>query len=210
MSSGILLIQCQIWPSARKVFLPPKTPCAGLNTRSHRSESSRGLSLIKLGRSFAAPLSFRMTMMQKLYVLLVSCLLLGSAPAVAQGDKHGPSAKTTPTALPGEEKLSAQERAERDFLMPVRRKQAATLRATAREEIASQPAIEVTARNLEGADAAKPVVEGLEANAATATVRHHTSYRRHSSSRRRSRKHAATSRKKSTAKKKKTTRRHRR
>ncbi|WP_143164022.1 hypothetical protein [Hymenobacter daecheongensis] len=39
------------------------------------------------------------------------------------------------TKLPGEEKLSARERAERDFLMPVRRKQAAALKASHDEAI---------------------------------------------------------------------------
>lgn len=83
--------------------------------------------------------------MRKLMMLLTG-LLLSSATAWAQDEAKAP---TTPTNLPGEENLSAQERAERDFLMPVRRKQAAKLRAAAAEASVSQPALDATIEKLE-------------------------------------------------------------
>ncbi|UPL48289.1 hypothetical protein [Hymenobacter sublimis] len=147
---------------------------------------------------------------------MVTVLLLWSSGAAwAQGDKKAQTA--TPTQLPGEEKLSARERAERDFLMPVRRKQAATLRAAAEEAGAHQPAVEVTARNLEATEDDKPA-ETTEAKAAPATVHHRsTTHRRTSSSSRRrstsshrsSSARKKTTSKKSTAKKKTTSRRRR-
>ncbi|MBB4600191.1 hypothetical protein HNQ93_000329 [Hymenobacter luteus] len=143
--------------------------------------------------------------------MVAAVLLLSGTTAWAQGDKKT-TATTTPTQLPGEEKLSAQERAERDFLMPVRRKQAAALRATAEEAGVHQPAVEVTARNLEAPEEDKPATEAAEAKAAPAAV-HRTStrsyHRRSSPGRRRSSVSARgkTTAKKSTAKKKKTTRR---
>jgi hypothetical protein len=150
-------------------------------------------------------------MKRKLYVLLAG-LLLGSAPVLAQGDKQSSvSATVTPTALPGEEKLSAQERAERDFLMPVRRKQAAALRAHAQEEGTTQPALEAVARTLEEATATKPEA-ATKPNATTAhrntssghrSVSHRTSSHRSSSSRTSSSK----KRKTTTAKKKTSSRR---
>lgn len=152
--------------------------------------------------------------MHKLVMVAVVLLLSGTS-AWAQGDKKT-TATATPTQLPGEEKLSAQERAERDFLMPVRRKQAAALRATAEEAGVHQPAVEVTARNLEAPEDDKPA-EAPEAKAAPAAVhRSSHSYHRRSSSGHRSTasrsRSSASSRKKSTAKKstakkKKTTRR---
>lgn len=129
-------------------------------------------------------------------------LLLSSAPALAQGDK--PAATVTPTELPGEENLSAQERAERDFIMPARRKQAAALRTAAREEATSQPAVEATARALEGPDEVKPA-DATEAK--PAAVRHHTTYHRRSSSSHRS---TSSSRKKTTSSTRKKTTAHRR
>ena len=57
--------------------------------------------------------------MKHLVVLLSLLLLAGSAQA--QTEKAVPVSK-----LPGEENLSLRERAERDFLMPVRRKKAVT------------------------------------------------------------------------------------
>ncbi|UOQ65469.1 hypothetical protein [Hymenobacter volaticus] len=72
-------------------------------------------------------------------------LLLSSAPVLAQSDKN--AASVTPTTLPGEENLSVQERAERDFLMPVRRKQAAAIKHVAEQEAAAtQAATEMLAR----------------------------------------------------------------
>ena len=91
--------------------------------------------------------------MRKIYVL--AGLLLCSVPVLAQGKKTTEISKSsghftvpiTP-ALPGEEKLSARERVERDLLMPVRRKQAAlTL------EEAKQAAANITAQGVEAAEA---------------------------------------------------------
>lgn len=141
------------------------------------------------------------------FALLV--LVLSTTAARAQEEAK---AVATPTQLPGEEKLSAQERAERDFLMPVRRKQAAKLRATAEEVGVRQPAIEATAQQLEAIPEEEKLAPPVapEAKAAPATVHHRTSTRH----RRSTSHHTATrtsSRKKTTAKKsttkKKTTRR---
>ncbi|AHJ98986.1 hypothetical protein [Hymenobacter swuensis] len=146
--------------------------------------------------------------MRKL-VILLTLLLFGSAPAWAQDE-----ATTTPTNLPGEEKLSAQERAERDFLMPVRRKQAAKLRAAAEEAGVHQPALEATIQNLEAvpeeeklAPVAIPEAKAAPAAAPhrTTSTRHRNSSTHHSSSRTSSSK--KTTVKKSTAKKKPTRRR---
>ncbi|WP_143434922.1 hypothetical protein [Hymenobacter roseosalivarius] len=91
--------------------------------------------------------------MRKIYVF--AGLLLCSAPVFAQGKKTTQVPKSsghftvpiTP-ALPGEEKLSARERVERDLLMPVRRKQAAlTL------EEAKQASAEITAQGVATAEA---------------------------------------------------------
>ncbi|MBT9391795.1 hypothetical protein KLP40_01360 [Hymenobacter sp. NST-14] len=89
--------------------------------------------------------------MRKL-VILVSVLLLGSASAHAQ-DEAKTSATITPTSLPGEEELSAQERAERDFLMPTRRKRAAALEA-----------VEEAARKAEAEAAAQTATASTEEN----------------------------------------------
>ncbi|MET4106672.1 hypothetical protein [Hymenobacter sp. UYP22] len=148
-----------------------------------------------------------MKLLQRAAFLLLA-LLLSAATAWAQDEAKAPA---TPTNLPGEEKLSAQERAERDFLMPVRRKQAAKLRATAEEAGVHQPAIEATIQNLEAlpeADKLAPVA-APETPAAPAVVHRRTSSTHRSSSRTSSRK--KTTAKKSTAKKtstrKKSTRR---
>jgi hypothetical protein len=92
-------------------------------------------------------------LMRKIYVL--AGLLLCSMPVLAQGKKTPQLSKssghfTVPVtpALPGEEKLSARERVERDLLMPVRRKQAAL---TLQE--AKQASAEITARGVEAAEA---------------------------------------------------------
>ncbi|SDY72203.1 hypothetical protein [Hymenobacter psychrophilus] len=93
--------------------------------------------------------------MRKLLVLL-SALLLCNAPAWAQDDAKA-AATITPTSLPGEEELSAQERAERDFLMPVRRKRAAALEAVEEKARAAEAAIEAAkAAQVVAAKAAAP------------------------------------------------------
>ena len=149
-----------------------------------------------------------MKLLQRVAFLLVA-LLLSTATAFAQDEAK---ATATPTHLPGEEKLSAQERAERDFLMPVRRKQAAKLRATAEEAGVHQPAIEATAHNLEAVPEAEKLapVAAPEDKATPAVVHRRTS----STHRRSSSRHRSThtsSRKKTTTRKsttkKKTTRR---
>ncbi|MGY2131512.1 hypothetical protein ACW9KT_04760 [Hymenobacter sp. HD11105] len=91
--------------------------------------------------------------MRKIYVL--AGLLLCSAPVLAQGKKTTQVPKssghfTVPVtpALPGEEKLSARERVERDLLMPVRRKQAAL---TLQE--AKQASANITAQGVAAAEA---------------------------------------------------------
>ncbi|WP_019947573.1 hypothetical protein [Hymenobacter aerophilus] len=82
--------------------------------------------------------------MRKLLVLLPALLLAG-APAWAQDDAKA-AATITPTSLPGEEDLSAQERAERDFLMPVRRKRAAAIEAVEEKARAAEAAAEAAAK----------------------------------------------------------------
>ena len=51
------------------------------------------------------------------HLIILFSLLLWAGSAQAQNEKAVPV-----TRLPGEENLSLRERAERDFLMPVRRK----------------------------------------------------------------------------------------
>ena len=80
-----------------------------------------------------------MTIQQTL--VMASLLLLSGAPVMAQNEKEP---ATNSTVLPGEEKLSAQERAERDFLMPVRRKHAEDLRIAALEESTTLRAVAET------------------------------------------------------------------
>lgn len=148
--------------------------------------------------------------MKRKLILGLAGLLLSSAPVLAQGDKK-PSPRAS-VSLPGEEKLSAQERAERDFLMPVRRKQAAALKAVAHEEAtATAIATDITARSAEAAEEAKPT-EATEAK--TPATTHRRSYRSSSSRRRHtstaSRKktvHKSTSSKSRTTAKKKSSRR---
>lgn len=111
-------------------------------------------------------------------ILGLAGLLLSSAPVLAQSNKKPrPSASAS---LPGEEKLSAQERAERDFLMPVRRKQAAALKAVAREEATMAPLVaEATARN---AEAAEETTTAEAAEVKAAAVEPKRTYHRRSSS----------------------------
>ena len=86
--------------------------------------------------------------MKHLFVLLSLLLAWGSAQA--QTEKQTPVTK-----LPGEENLSLRERAERDFLMPVRRKKIVTEapKATAEENTAA-PESDATAHYAETADEA--------------------------------------------------------
>ena len=70
--------------------------------------------------------------MRKLIVLLA--LSLSTSAAWAQAEKA-----QVVTKLPGEESLSTRERAERDFLMPVRRKKAAETRRITKRTIRQPP-----------------------------------------------------------------------
>ena len=91
-------------------------------------------------------------LMRKLIALCV--LLLSASAAMAQTDKN-----PAVTKLPGEEKLSTRERAERDFLMPVRRKkQEALSRITASNdpEGTASPELDATAHYTVAAPEARP------------------------------------------------------
>ncbi|MDF7813322.1 hypothetical protein [Hymenobacter sp. YC55] len=133
-------------------------------------------------------------------------LLLSSAPVLAQSDKN--AASITPTTLPGEENLSVQERAERDFLMPVRRKQAAALKHVAEQEAAAtQTATEMLAHTPELTEETK-VPEVLAAPKAAATRRtYHRSSSRSHASRKKTVHRSSGSKSKSTAKRRSTRRR---
>jgi hypothetical protein len=159
-------------------------------------------------------------LMRKL--LALCALLLSTSAAMAQTDK-------TPavTKLPGEERLSVRERAERDFLMPVRRKKMAELTkvtAMADQDATASPELDATASYTEAPDARPEEVAAVEH---TSAVRHHSRARRHSrvvatthsskakrttkaakTSAHRSTKKSATHKAKSTAKKKTTAKRH--
>ncbi|RYY07277.1 MAG: hypothetical protein EOO36_24750, partial [Cytophagaceae bacterium] len=79
--------------------------------------------------------------MRKLLVLLA--LSLSTSAAWAQAEKA-----QVVTKLPGEESLSNRERAERDFLMPVRRKKAAEApkpTASAEQLASASPETDATA-----------------------------------------------------------------
>lgn len=102
-------------------------------------------------------------------LLALCALLLSTSAAMAQTDK-------TPavTKLPGEERLSVRERAERDFLMPVRRKKMAELTkvtAMADQDATASPELDATASYTEAPEARPEEVAAVEH--ATA-VRHHS------------------------------------
>jgi hypothetical protein len=130
-------------------------------------------------------------------IIGVAGLLLSGAPVLAQGDKT--AATVTPTKLPGEEKLSEQERAERDFLMPVRRKQAAALKHAAQEEAAAtQTAAEMLASGPVAVEEPKaPEVEAPKVAATPHRTYHRTSSRRRTASRKKT-VHKSTSTKRKT------------
>jgi len=102
-------------------------------------------------------------------LLALCALLLSTSAAMAQTDK-------TPavTKLPGEERLSVRERAERDFLMPVRRKKMAELTkvtAMADQDATASPELDATASYTEAPDARPEEVAAVEH---TTAVRHHS------------------------------------
>lgn len=133
--------------------------------------------------------------MLKTKIYVVAGLLLCSASAFAQSSKqtpdayHNQEASLDAPALPGEENLSAQERAERDFLMPTRRKKAAA--AAAKVEEMQQAAIDATAHNLEMAEAVAATAAADTPLARPAAART-TTHRRPAS-------HATTTRRKTTS-----------
>ncbi|WP_157530384.1 hypothetical protein [Hymenobacter norwichensis] len=131
-------------------------------------------------------------------IIGVAGLLLSGAPVLAQGDKT--SATVTPTKLPGEEKLSEQERAERDFLMPVRRKQAAALKHAAQEEAAAtQTATDMLASGPVAAEETKvPEVEAPKVAATPHRTYHRSSSRRRTTATRKKTVHKSTSTKRRT------------
>ncbi|QDA60910.1 hypothetical protein [Hymenobacter jejuensis] len=139
--------------------------------------------------------------LRKIYVL--AGLLLCSAPVFAQSAKKnsGPSvpegkvALPVTPALPGEEKLTARERAERDFLMPVRRKRAAALKPSATDQAS---ATDITAH---AAEEAEEIAPAEEAAASKTTATHNSHRRRSSSSHGRSTAAHSSARKKTSAKK---------
>ena len=95
-------------------------------------------------------------------IVVFAGLLLCSMPVLAQGKKTTQVPKssghfTVPVtpALPGEEKLSARERVERDLLMPVRRKQAALTLEEAKQASANITAQGVAAAESNAAEEAK-------------------------------------------------------
>jgi hypothetical protein len=89
-------------------------------------------------------------LMRKL--IAICALLLSASAAMAQTDK-APAV----TKLPGEERLSVRERAERDFLMPIRHKKMAEVaKATAQvdpEDATASPELDATAHYTEAAEA---------------------------------------------------------
>ena len=118
--------------------------------------------------------------MRKLVVLFA--LVLSTTAAWAQAEKPQPVTK-----LPGEENLSTRERAERDFLMPVRRKKAADLArptASAEQLASAAPETDYSARYHEApADPRAEEVAAPAHHAAVATRSHaarHTSKATHS------------------------------
>ncbi len=109
--------------------------------------------------------------MRKLIALCA--LLLSASAAMAQADK-APAV----TKLPGEEKLSIRERAERDFLMPIRRKKMAevtkVMASSAELESTAAPELDVTAHYAEAAEARpEDVAVVMHAERHTA-LRHHS------------------------------------
>lgn len=88
--------------------------------------------------------------MRKLIALCA--LLLSASAAMAQADKN-----PAVTKLPGEERLSIRERAERDFLMPIRHKKMAEVTkvtaSSAELESTAAPELDATAHYTEAAEA---------------------------------------------------------
>jgi hypothetical protein len=115
--------------------------------------------------------------------LIATCaLLLSASAAMAQADK-APAV----TKLPGEEKLSIRERAERDFLMPIRHKKMAEVTkvtaSSAELESTAAPELDATAHYAEAAEARPEDVAMVMHSERHTAVRHHSrtrSVRHHS------------------------------
>lgn len=116
-------------------------------------------------------------------LIAICALLLSASAAQAQTDKNA-----AVTKLPGEEKLSTRERAERDFLMPTRHKKMAEVaKATAQidpEDATAAPELDATAHYTEAAEARPDEV-------AVATRAEHRTALRHYSRSRSARHHSA-------------------
>jgi hypothetical protein len=116
-------------------------------------------------------------LMRKLIALCA--LLLSTSAAMAQTDK-------TPavTKLPGEEKLSVRERAERDFLMPIRHKKMAEVTkvtaSSAELESTAAPELDATAHYTEAAEARPEDVAFVTRTERHTSLRHHSRTRHHS------------------------------
>jgi hypothetical protein len=108
-------------------------------------------------------------------LIAICALLLSSSAAMAQADKN-----PAVTKLPGEEKLSTRERAERDFLMPIRHKkmaEAAKVTAQVDQDATASPELDATAHYTEAAEARPDEV------AVVARPERHTALRHYSRSR---------------------------
>ena len=106
--------------------------------------------------------------------LIATCaLLLSASAAMAQADK-APAV----TKLPGEEKLSIRERAERDFLMPIRHKKMAEVSkvtaSSAELESTAAPELDATAHYAEAAEARPEEVAMVMHSERHTALRHHS------------------------------------
>ena len=127
--------------------------------------------------------------MRKLIALCA--LLLSTSVAMAQADKN-----PAVTKLPGEEKLSVRERAERDFLMPTRHKKMAEVAkaiAADQEDATASPELDATAHYTEAIEARPEDVAVVTHTERHTSLRHysHTRSTRHRSKATTTKRHAA-------------------
>jgi hypothetical protein len=139
-------------------------------------------------------------------LIAICALLLSASAAQAQTDKNA-----AVTKLPGEEKLSTRERAERDFLMPTRHKKMAEVaKATAQidpEDATAAPELDATAHYTEAAEARPDEVAVVTRAEHRTALRHYSrsrSVRHHSATRHTTKASAHRSTKKAAAHKTKT------
>jgi len=105
-------------------------------------------------------------------LIAICALLLSSSAAMAQADKN-----PAVTKLPGEEKLSTRERAERDFLMPIRHKKMAEVaKATAQvdQDATASPELDATAHYTEAPEARPEEVAVVTRAERHTAVRHYS------------------------------------